>query len=45
MRYIRKSAQLVSEVIRLAAFRCRRLHDVGGAQLVFGVVSGDGVVC
>ena len=45
MRCGRKSAQLVSEVVRLVAFRCRRLHDVGGAQLVFGVGGDDGVVC
>ena len=44
MRFGRKSARLVSEVVRLGAFRCRRLHDVVGEQKVFGVGGDDGVV-
>ena len=45
MRFGRKSARLVLEVVRLVVFRCRRLHYVVGAQRVFGVGGDDGVVC
>ena len=44
MRYIRKSAQLVLEVVRLVTYCRGRLYYGLGAQWCFGVGNDNGVV-